>query len=226
MARPDQPAPCTLNATTASISDIKEIIADIGTLMAPEGVLLYLDEIQYFNKQQQVPAGVHGERQDHLIASTTENPYFYVYSALLSSEHGVRVQGPCPWRRRAGSAAGDRDGRQAGCPANEKFRPLSWEEGVPSPDCRRVRAAMCASAVNAVEPLCQSALPEHGTERFSPDDGGCLTGAGPAQAQCAMTRRGMPHYDIRCSRRKIHPRLGSGCGGVTIWGGRWRRVIC
>ena len=42
-----------LNATTASISDIKEIIADIGTLMAPEGVLLYLDEIQYFNKKQQ-----------------------------------------------------------------------------------------------------------------------------------------------------------------------------
>ena len=48
-----------LNATTASISDIKDIIADIGTLLAPEGVLLYLDEIQYFN------AGVYGEREDH-----------------------------------------------------------------------------------------------------------------------------------------------------------------
>ena len=42
-----------LNATTASISDIKDIMAEIGTLMAPEGVLLYLDEIQYFNKKQQ-----------------------------------------------------------------------------------------------------------------------------------------------------------------------------
>ena len=46
-----------LNATTASISDIKSIVADVGTLAAPNGILLYLDEIQYFNKKQQ-PSGV------------------------------------------------------------------------------------------------------------------------------------------------------------------------
>ena len=74
-----------LNATTASISDIKEIIADIGTLLAPEGVLLYLDEIQYFNKKQQQSLLEFLENgKITLIASTTENPYFYVYNAVLS----------------------------------------------------------------------------------------------------------------------------------------------
>ena len=74
-----------LNATTASISDIKSIIADLDTLMAPEGVLLYLDEIQYFNKKQQQSLLEFMENgKITLIASTTENPYFYVYSAVLS----------------------------------------------------------------------------------------------------------------------------------------------
>ncbi len=74
-----------LNATTASIADIKEIIADIGTLLAPEGVVLYLDEIQYFNKKQQQSLLEFMENGGiTLIASTTENPYFYVYNAVLS----------------------------------------------------------------------------------------------------------------------------------------------
>ena len=64
-----------LNATTASISDIKDIMADIGTLLAPEGVLLYLDEIQYFNKkQQQSLLEFMEDGRITLIASTTENP--------------------------------------------------------------------------------------------------------------------------------------------------------
>ena len=74
-----------LNATTASISDIKEILSDIGTMLAPGGILLYLDEIQYFNKKQQQTLLEFMENGSvTLIASTTENPYFYVYSALLS----------------------------------------------------------------------------------------------------------------------------------------------
>lgn len=74
-----------LNATTASISDIKDIIADIGTLLAPDGVLLYLDEIQYFNKKQQQSLLEFMENgKITLIASTTENPYFYVFGAVLS----------------------------------------------------------------------------------------------------------------------------------------------
>ena len=74
-----------LNATTASISDIKDILADVGTLLAPEGVVIYLDEIQYFNKKQQQSLLEFMENgKVTLIASTTENPYFYVYNAVLS----------------------------------------------------------------------------------------------------------------------------------------------
>lgn len=76
---------CYLNATTASTSDIKEIIGEIGTMEAACGILLYLDEIQYFNKKQQQILLSYIENGDiTLIASTTENPYFYVYNAILS----------------------------------------------------------------------------------------------------------------------------------------------
>ena len=74
-----------LNATTASLQDVKDIMADVGTMMAPRGALLYLDEIQYFNKKQQQSLLEFMENGSiTLIASTTENPYFYVYAALLS----------------------------------------------------------------------------------------------------------------------------------------------
>ena len=74
-----------LNGTTASTSDIKSVLGDIGTLHAANGILLYLDEIQYFNKRQQQSLLECVEQGTvTLIASTTENPYFYVYNALLS----------------------------------------------------------------------------------------------------------------------------------------------
>ena len=74
-----------LNATNASLNDIKAIIAELDTMLAPGGVLLYLDEIQYFNKkQQQSLLEFIEDGRITLIASTTENPYFYVYNALLS----------------------------------------------------------------------------------------------------------------------------------------------
>ncbi|MBQ9553152.1 MAG: replication-associated recombination protein A [Clostridia bacterium] len=76
---------CKLNGTTASTADIKEIIAQSATLSAINGVLLYLDEIQYFNKKQQQTLLEFIENGSiTLIASTTENPYFYVYNAVLS----------------------------------------------------------------------------------------------------------------------------------------------
>ncbi len=76
---------CYLNATTASTADIKEIIGSIGTVDAMGGILLYLDEIQYFNKKQQQILLSYIENGDiTLIAATTENPYFYVYNAILS----------------------------------------------------------------------------------------------------------------------------------------------
>ena len=100
-----------LNGTTASTSDIKSVLADIGTLGASGGILLYLDEIQYFNKRQQQSLLECVEQGTvTLIASTTENPYFYVYNALLSrstvfeikslttdniSASGLRTSLPC-----------------------------------------------------------------------------------------------------------------------------------
>ena len=74
-----------LNATTASTADIKDIINSIGTIECSGGILLYLDEIQYFNKKQQQILLSYIENGDiTLIASTTENPFFYVYNAILS----------------------------------------------------------------------------------------------------------------------------------------------
>ena len=74
-----------LNATTASVSDIKDIVASLDTFMTADGVLLYLDEIQHFNKKQQQSLLEFMENgKITLIASTTENPYFYVYDAVLS----------------------------------------------------------------------------------------------------------------------------------------------
>ena len=74
-----------LNATTAGLADIRAVIDEVGTLMAPNGILLYLDEIQYFNKKQQQSLLEFIENGSiTLIASTTENPYFYVYNAVLS----------------------------------------------------------------------------------------------------------------------------------------------
>lgn len=74
-----------LNGTTASTSDIREIVKELDTMLAPNGVLLYLDEIQYFNKRQQQSLLEYIENgKITLIASTTENPYFYIYNAVLS----------------------------------------------------------------------------------------------------------------------------------------------
>ena len=74
-----------LNGTTASTADIKEIVAELDTFGGMNGILLYLDEIQYFNKKQQQTLLEYLENGTiTLIASTTENPYFYVYNAILS----------------------------------------------------------------------------------------------------------------------------------------------
>ena len=74
-----------LNATTASTADLKNIVSQLDTFLAPNGVLLYLDEIQSFNKKQQQSLLEYIENgKITLIASTTENPYFYVFNAILS----------------------------------------------------------------------------------------------------------------------------------------------
>ena len=85
IAQKTQRALRKLNGTNASTQDIKDIVAQIDTFVAPNGILLYLDEIQYFNKRQQQSLLEYIENgKITLIASTTENPYFYIYPAILS----------------------------------------------------------------------------------------------------------------------------------------------
>ena len=86
-----------LNATNASTAEVREILAQPDTLMAPNGVLLYLDEIQYFTKKQQQSLLESIENgKVTLIASTTENPYFYVYNAILSRSTVFEFQAISP----------------------------------------------------------------------------------------------------------------------------------
>ena len=114
-----------LNATTASLSDVKEIIADVGTLLAPGGVLLYLDEIQYFNKKQQQSLLEFMENGSiTLIASTTENPYFYVYGALLSRSTVFEFKSVSP-QETLGAV-----NRALRILQERSELPLSWEESV------------------------------------------------------------------------------------------------
>ncbi len=85
IARQTQRRLYRINATTASIQDIRAVMDELDTFLTPNGALVYLDEIQYFNKKQQqsllecIESG-----KITLIASTTENPYFYIYGAVLS----------------------------------------------------------------------------------------------------------------------------------------------
>ena len=118
-----------LNATNASLSDIKSIIGELDTLLTPGGVLLYLDEIQYFNKkQQQSLLEFIEDGRITLIASTTENPYFYVYNALLSRStvfefKSVTPEEIAPAVERAINKVASREGVECECEPGVTPRP-------------------------------------------------------------------------------------------------------
>ena len=181
-----------LNATTASISDIKDIIADIGTLLAPEGVLLYLDEIQYFNKKQQQSLLEFMENgKITLIASTTENPFFYVFGAVLSRStvfefKQITAQDALPAIDRGVSILEQRLGGK-----------LELEEGV-----REHIASACGGdirkAMNALELLASAAKREQGKLLVTLDD------AKTAAQKSAMRydREGDAHFDIASALMK------------------------
>ena len=181
-----------LNATTASLQDIKDICADVGTLLAPGGVLLYLDEIQYFNKKQQQSLLEFMENGKlTLIASTTENPYFYVYSALLSRStvfefKAVPAEETEPAVLRALRIQQERSSL-----------PLSWEEGVPL-QIATACGGDVRKAINAVELLCQAARPQDGALRITKAD------AAQVAQRSAMRydRDGDAHYDILSALQK------------------------
>ena len=91
-----------LNATSASLSDVKEIIQETGNLFGANGILLYLDEIQYFNrKQQQSLLEYIEDGRITLIASTTENPHFFVYNVILSRSSLFEFKAVSPTDMRA-----------------------------------------------------------------------------------------------------------------------------
>ena len=96
-----------LNGTSASVQDIKDIISDAQSILGYNGILLYLDEIQYLNKKQQQSLLEYIEDgRITLISSTTENPYFYVYNAIISRSTvfeflPVSPQEVCPAVKRA-----------------------------------------------------------------------------------------------------------------------------
>ncbi len=114
-----------LNGTSASLGDVKDVIGEINTIAAPNGVLLYLDEIQYFNKKQQQSLLQYIENGDiTLIASTTENPYFYIYSAVLSRSTVFEFKAVSPEDAEPGVERGFR------LLAQEMKETFSLEEGV------------------------------------------------------------------------------------------------
>lgn len=181
-----------LNATTASLSDVKDVLADVGTMLAPNGILLYLDEIQYFNKkQQQSLLEVMEGGQVTLIASTTENPYFYVYNAVLSRSSvfefkPVTAEEALPAVERGFRLMGERVGSE-----------LELEDGV-----AKHIAAACGGdvrkALNAVELLVNSGRAVDGKRRVTMED------ARMAAQRSAMRydREGDDHYDILSALQK------------------------
>ena len=181
-----------LNATTASISDIKDIMAEIGTFMAPEGVLLYLDEIQYFNKKQQQSLLEFMENgKITLIASTTENPYFAVFNAVLSRSTVFEfkqhtAQDVLPAVERGISLMEQRLGAQAECEAGV-------QEHIAASCGGDVRKAM-----NAVELLLTAAKREQGKLLVTLEDAKMVS----QQSAMRYDREGDAHFDIASALMK------------------------
>ena len=181
-----------INATTASLSDIKDVIADVGTLMAPNGILLYLDEIQYFNKKQQQSLLEVIERGDvTLIASTTENPYFYVYNAVLSRSTVFEFKQITPEQVRPAVDRGVRLMAQR----------LEAEVDVPN-EVREHIAFACGGdvrkAMNAVELLLNSAKREQGKLLVTLGDARAVA----QRSAMRYDRDGDSHYDILSALQK------------------------
>ena len=181
-----------LNATTASTSDIKEIVAQLDTFMAPNGVLLYLDEIQSFNKKQQQSLLEHIENgKITLIASTTENPYFYVFNAILSRSTVFEF-------KQIDTAGALKAVKRAVCHM-EKRTALKAE---PEEGALEYIAQCCGGdlrkALNAVEVLFSAGIPEHDKIRLTMEDVKAVTQKSALRAD----RDGDNHYDLLSALQK------------------------
>ena len=174
-----------LNATTASTADIKAIVSELDTMLAPNGVLLYLDEIQSFNKKQQQTLLEHIENgKITLIASTTDNPYFYVFNAILSRSTIFEFKQITP------EAAEKAVVRAIDYMARKLNVKVSCEDGV-----TRYIATCCGGdirkAINAVEVLFTAASGTGETVTLTMEDAEAVT----QRSAMRYDRDGDSHFD-------------------------------
>ena len=178
-----------LNATTAGISDIKHIIDELDTFLTPGGVLLYLDEIQYFNKkQQQSLLEFIEDGRITLIASTTENPYFCVFGAILSRSTVFEFK---PVSAQDAEAAVQRAVEILNA---RREQPLTVEDGV----VRRIAQACggdVRKAINAVELLFSAS---GGRDRITLEDAVLIS----QKSAMRYDRDGDEHFDILSAMMK------------------------
>ncbi len=181
-----------LNATTASTADIKNIVAQLDTFMAPNGILLYLDEIQSFNKKQQQSLLEYIENgKITLIASTTENPYFYVFNAILSRStvfefKQISAQAALQAVKRAVSFLEQRTALRA----QPEEGALEYIAGACGGDLRK--------AMNAVEVMFSAGVPEGDKLILSLEDAKAVTQKSALRAD----RDGDNFYDLLSALQK------------------------
>ncbi len=181
-----------LNGTTASTADIRAVVQELSTFSGFGGILLYLDEIQYFNKkQQQTLLEFIEDGRITLIASTTENPYFYVYNAILSRStvfefKPVEAQDLEPAVRRAVNFL-----------AQEKNVEIEISD-----HAVRTIASSCGGdvrkALNAVELCVISAPEEDGVKKVSTEHAAELS----QQSAFRYDRDSDEHYDVISAYQK------------------------
>ena len=181
-----------LNATTASTADIREITGQLDTLLAPNGVLLYLDEIQSFNKKQQQSLLEYIENgKITLIASTTENPYFYVFNAILSRSTVFEFK---QISREAALKAVHRAvahmEKRTGLTAQPEEGVLEYMAGASGGDLRK--------SMNAIEVLFSAARPEGTLLRLTMKDAQAVTQKSAMRAD----RDGDNFYDLLSALQK------------------------
>lgn len=181
-----------LNATTASTADIKNIVSQLDTFLAPNGVLLYLDEIQSFNKKQQQSLLEYIENgKITLIASTTENPYFYVFNAILSRStvfefKQISAEAALQAIHRAVKYLEERNGLTA---APEEGS-LEYIAGACGGDIRK--------AMNALEVLFSVGVPQDGKITLTLADAKAVTQKSAMHAD----REGDNYYDLLSALQK------------------------
>ena len=181
-----------LNATTASLSDLRGVMDEVGTMLAPNGVLLYLDEIQYFNKKQQQSLLEFIENGSiTLIASTTENPYFYVFNAILSRSTVFE------FKMITGEEVLPAIDRGLALLSSERGEEIRCEEGV-----REHIAASCGGdvrkAMNALELLVSTGRSRDGVLNLGLEDARTVS----QRSAMRYDREGDDHFDIASALMK------------------------